>query len=230
MSSPRREWWSLLCSRRCAVRSLMRWVSRAIWTRVLPVSCSFSPNWATISALRSWVRLMRQRRVAGSSRDRPSLVDVPAHLVDERVDRVEALLAAQPLEDLEPQRLPVEVAVEVEQERLDELPAAGDEHGPNAGVRRRRAHLAGRDRRAARVHAVPRRHVHVGRQQVRRREPELAAALVPVDDLAHPPERRAEQLVGVLYGAAEHEPADVARRDDLAVDLEQRDDARREAP
>src|SRR4051812_13881218 len=210
MSSPRREWWSLLCSRRCAVRSLMRWVSRAIWTRVLPVSCSFSPNWATISALRSWVRLMRQRRVAGSSRDRPSLVDVPAHLLDERVDRVEALLAAQPLEELEPQRLPVEVAVEVEQERLDELPAAGYEHRPNAHVRRRRARLAGRDRRAAGVHAVPRRHVPVGGQEVRRREPELAPALVAVDDLADHGERRAEQRVGVLDRAAQHEPADVA--------------------
>src|SRR3954453_4122131 len=153
MSSPRREWWSLRCSRRCAVRSLMRWVSRAIWTRVLPVSSAFSPNCATISALRSWVSVMRQRRVAGASRDGPSLVDVPAHLVDERVDRVEALLAAQPLEELEPQRLAVEVAVEVEQERLDELAAAGDEHPPNAHVRRRRARLAGRDRRAAGVHA-----------------------------------------------------------------------------
>src|SRR3954451_5439349 len=128
MSSPRREWWSLLCSRRCPVRSLIRWVSSAIWTRVLPVSRSFSPNWETISALRSWVRLMRQRRVAGSSRDRPSLVDVPAHLIDERVDRVEALLAAQSLEELEAQRLAVEVAVEVEQEGLDELAAARDEH------------------------------------------------------------------------------------------------------
>ena len=43
-------------------------------------------------------------------------------------------------------------------------------------------------------------------------------------------ERRAEQLVGVLDGAAEHEPADVARGHDLAVDLEQVDHARLEAP
>src|SRR3954463_10108710 len=217
MSSPRREWWSLLCSRRCAVRSLMRWVSRAIWTRLLPVSCSFSPNCETISRLRSWVRLMRQRRVAGSSRDRPSLVDVAAHLVDERFDRVEALLTAQPLEELEAQRLAVEVAVEVEQERLDELAPARDEHGPYADVRRRRVDAPRRDRRAARVHAVPRRHVPVLRQEVRRREAELAPALVAVHDLAGDRERRAEQLVGVLDSAAEHEPADVARRDDLPV-------------
>src|SRR3954449_10546261 len=138
MSSPRREWWSLLCSRRCAVRSLMRWVSSALWTRLLPVCCSFWPNCETISRLRSWVRLMRQRRVAGSSRDRPSLVDVAAHLVDEGVDRLEPLLRPQPLEELEPQRLAVEVGIEVEQERLDEPPPPRDEHRPHADVRRRR--------------------------------------------------------------------------------------------
>src|SRR5689334_20555224 len=119
MSSPRREWWSLRCSRRCPVRSLIRWVSSATCTRVLPVSCSFAPNWAMISRLRSAVRLMRLRRVAGSSRDRPGLRDVRAHLLDERVDRLEALLAAQPLEELEAQRLAVDVAVEVEQVGLD---------------------------------------------------------------------------------------------------------------
>src|SRR3954454_10091018 len=128
MSSPRREWWSLRCSRRCPVRSLIRCVSSATWTRVLPVSCSFSPNWVTISRLRSAVRLMRERRVAGSSGDGPGLVDVRAHLLDERLDRVEAPLAAQALEEFEAQRLAVEVAVEVEQIRLDELPAAGHEH------------------------------------------------------------------------------------------------------
>src|SRR5690242_15537997 len=134
MRSPRREWWSLRCSRRCAVRSLIRWVSSATWTRVLPVSCSFSPNWEMISRLRSAVRLMRQRRVAGSSRDRPGLVDVRAHLLDERLDRVEALLAAQPLEELEAKRPAVQIAVEVEQIGLDELAAAGHEHRPDAHV------------------------------------------------------------------------------------------------
>src|SRR6185436_19106965 len=181
MSRPRREWWSLRWSRRCPVRSLIRWVSSAIWTRVLPVSSAFSPNWATISALRSWVSVMRQRRVAGSPRQRPGLVDVAVHLLDERLDRLEALLAAQPLEELEPQRLPVQVAVEVEQERLDQLAAARDEHRSNADVRRRRVGLARRGRRAARVHPVAGRHVAVGGQQVGRREAELAAALVAVD-------------------------------------------------
>src|SRR4051794_8183649 len=229
MSRPRREWWSLRCSRRCPVRSLIRWVSSATWTRVLPVSCSFSPNWETISCLRSAVRLMRQRRVAGSPGDGSGLVDVRAHLLDERLDRVEALLAAQALEELEAQRLAVQVAVEVEQEGLDELAAAGHEHRPHADVRGRRVGLARRGRRPARVHAVARRDVAVGREQVRRREAELPAALVAVDDLADDRERRAEQRVGVLDRAAEHEAADVARGHDLAVDLEQRHDPRLEA-
>src|SRR3954469_22976158 len=211
MSRPRREWWSLRCSRRWPVRSLMRWVSSATWTRVLPVSCSFSPNWAMISRLRSRVSVMRQRRVAGSSCDRPSLVDVPAHLLDERLDRVEALLAAQPFEELEAQRLAVDVGVEVEQERLDELAPPGHEHRPNPDVRGGRVRAAGGDRRAARVHAVAGRDEPVGGQQVRRGEAELAPALVAVDDLARDRERRAEELVGVLDRAPEDEPADVAR-------------------
>jgi hypothetical protein len=50
-----------------------------------------------------------------------------------------------------------------------------------------------------------------------------------VGDLADDREGSAEQLVGVLDGAAQHEPADVAGGHDLAVDLEQVDDARLEA-
>src|SRR3954452_13166610 len=153
MRSPRREWWSFECSRRCPVRSLIRCVSSAIWTRVFPVSWAFSPNWETISALRSWVRLMRQRRVAGSTRDRPGLVDVPAHLLDERIDRVEALLAAQPLEELQAQRLAVDVLREVEQEGLDQLAPAGREHGPHADVGGRGVRRARGDRRAAGIDA-----------------------------------------------------------------------------
>src|SRR3954451_14676164 len=236
MSSPRREWWSLLCSRRGPVRSLMRWVSSAIWTRVLPVSCAFSPNCATISALRSWVSVMAAAQASrapparsGHAGDGAGLLDVLAHLRDERVDGLEALLAAQALEELQAQRGAVDVLVEVEQVRLDQLPAARHEHRPHAHVRRRRVRPAVLGRRAARVDAVPGRDVAVLGQQVRGREAELAPALVAVDDLAADRERRPEQLVGVLGGAAEHEPADVARGHDLAVELEQRHDARLEA-
>ena len=42
-------------------------------------------------------------------------------------------------------------------------------------------------------------------------------------------ERRAEQLAGVLHGAAADQAADVAGGDDLAVDLQQRRDAGLEA-
>ena len=61
-------------------------------------------------------------------------------------------------------------------------------------------------------------------------KPSVAAALVAVLDRAVDDERRPEQRAGVLERAARDEAADVARADDLAVDLEQRDDARLEAP
>src|SRR6185437_8042386 len=63
-----------------------------------------------------------------SGRDRPRVLDVAAHLLHQRLDGLEALLAAQALEELHPQRRAVEVAVEVHEEGLDELAAAGDEH------------------------------------------------------------------------------------------------------
>src|SRR5829696_1392211 len=65
--------------------------------------------------------------VARSGADDACGVDVEGHLADQRVDRFEALLAAQALEERELERLPVEVAVEVQQVGLDELAAAGDE-------------------------------------------------------------------------------------------------------
>ena len=53
------------------------------------------------------------------------------HLLDQRVDRVEALLAAQALEEVQPQLAAVEVILEIEQEGLDEQPAPGDERRPD---------------------------------------------------------------------------------------------------
>src|SRR3989449_8758339 len=98
MSSPRREWWSLPCSRRCSVRWLMRSVSSAIWTFVEPVSFSLAPNLAAISRLRSLVialigaeRLADGRLTSGRVRgDKLArALDVPAHLLHERVGAVE---------------------------------------------------------------------------------------------------------------------------------------------
>src|SRR3954447_11335253 len=98
----------------------MRSVSSATWTRVLPVSWAFSPNLATISDLRSWVRVMRRASVAVSLREElPYGLDVGAHLADQVVDAGEATLAAQAPVELDAQRLVVEVAGEVEEVGLD---------------------------------------------------------------------------------------------------------------
>ena len=70
--------------------------------------------------------------------------------------------------------------------------------------------------------------IAVHRHQVGRRSP-AAPALVAVGDLAGEGEGGAEQLVGVLHRAAEHEAADVAGGHDLAVHLEQVDHTRLES-
>src|SRR5215831_6574026 len=48
-SSPRRLWWSCLCTLRCSVRSLIRRVSNATWTSGEPVSPSLVACPAMIS-------------------------------------------------------------------------------------------------------------------------------------------------------------------------------------
>ena len=156
---------------------------------------------------------------------------VERHLVDQRVDGLEALLAAQALEERELERLAVDVAVEVQEERLDELAAPGDERRAHADAHRGRGRTPSRagHARDRGVHAVAGRHERGVGHDVRRRVAELAPALVAVRDLAGERERIAEQAPRVLDRAAEHEPADVARRDDLAVDLHQLDDPRLEA-
>src|SRR5919201_4981882 len=53
--SPRREWWSFLCSRKCSVSSLMRAVSRATWTSGDPVSLSPRPYFWMTSCFASLV-------------------------------------------------------------------------------------------------------------------------------------------------------------------------------
>ena len=123
------------------------------------------------------VRASTPRR--GGSRPRP------AHLLDQRVDAVEAALAAQALEEIQAQLAAVDVAVEVEQERLDEQAAAGDEGRAHADIDGGDVRLAV-DFGAAGVDPV------VGDDQARvghevgGREAERAAALVAVgDDAAH---------------------------------------------
>src|SRR3954447_1602052 len=53
-SSPRRLWWSCLCSLRCSVRSRIRWDSSATCTSGEPVSPSAEPYSAMIRFLTSW--------------------------------------------------------------------------------------------------------------------------------------------------------------------------------
>src|SRR6185503_5690416 len=74
--------------------------------------------------------------------DAPRLDHVLAHLLDQRVDAVEAPLAAQALEEVQAQLAAVDVAVEVEQERLDEQAAAGLERWAHADVDRGDVRLA----------------------------------------------------------------------------------------
>src|SRR5690349_24821356 len=104
----------------------MRSVSSAICTFVLPVSASLAPNWAVISRLRSLViAAIRPGTVADGwrpiaaparpSASRDELARAPyvvVHLGHQRVGRVEAALAAQPLQELQRQLLAVEVALE----------------------------------------------------------------------------------------------------------------------
>src|SRR3954465_10707133 len=70
-----------------------------------------------------------------SGRDRPRVLDVAAPPRRQRLGRCEALLPPQALEELHPQRRAVEVAVEVHEEGLDELAAAGDETGGHPDIR-----------------------------------------------------------------------------------------------
>ena len=62
--------------------------------------------------------------------------DVERHLIDQRVDRVEALLAPQAFEEGDLQAGVVEVAGEVQQVGLDELAAPGDERRAHADADR----------------------------------------------------------------------------------------------
>src|SRR5450631_1829639 len=100
------------------------------------------------------------------------------HLLDERRDTLESSFSAQPLEEAQAQLGSVEVAVEVDQEGLDQLRPAGTEGRAHADRDRRRYAIG-----QARVDAVARAHNAVGRDQVGRREAEIAAAPVAGDDL-----------------------------------------------
>src|SRR5829696_9946257 len=136
-----------------------------------------------------------------STGDRARLQHVAVHLLHQRLDRVEAALPAEAGEEREPQLAVVEIALVIEQERLDEHAAPGHEGRAHADVRGGRppAPLAVLlDCRAAGVDAVARVDERVLRHEVRGREAERAPTLVAVLDGAAELERRAEEAVGLL--------------------------------
>src|SRR5829696_9151640 len=190
ISSPRREWWSLRCSRRCSVRPLMRAVSSATWTSVEPVSSPPWPCLATMSRLFSAVSVIRTRN--RSSRDLTRIGHIEVHLLHQRLDRVEASLPPQALHESDPELLPVEVAVEVDEVRFDEQSPPRLEGRPHPHVHGRRVPARRRG-----VDAVARADQAVVRDEVRRGHPQLAAAPVAAHHLALEEERPAEELGGL---------------------------------
>src|SRR5919109_4037294 len=236
MSSPRREWWSLRCSRRCSVSSLMRAVSSATWTSVEPVSPSSRPNLATMSRFASAVSVIRRTTVAGTGsptgrlRGRrripgrlaylPRQDDVAMHLLNELVRRLEALLAPHSLDECDAQNIAIEVTFEADQVRLHEQAAAGLERGAHAHVDRRRVAV-----RPGRIHAVAGADEGVVGDEVRGRHAELAAAPVPHHDLILEQERAAQELRRQLYVTGRDQSANVARGDRLPGHLYERDHA-----
>src|SRR6516164_3663326 len=142
---------------------------------------------------------------------------VAMHLRDELLASAETPLPAQALEEVQAQAAAVEVALEVDYERLDELGPARLEGGAHAD-----AHGRGAAVTEARVDAMAGIQERLIGDQVRRGEAELAPALVAVHHIALKLEGRAQEMVCLAQLAGQHEPADVAGGDDLAVDLQQR--------
>ena len=157
------------------------------------------------------------RPLARSGADLARLGHVALHLLHERVHGLEALLAAHPLQEGDAQRLAVEVALEVDQVRLDQQAAAGLEGGPHPHV-----HRGGVAVRPGGVDAVAGSHEPVVGHEVGRGHAELAPAPVAAHDLALEQERAAEELGGLRHLAGGHEAADVAGGDRLAGHLHER--------
>src|SRR5436305_10587271 len=200
----------------------MRSVSRAICTSALPVSAGLSPNLVISSCLRSWVRVMRRMRLAAAKL--AGALDILVHLRHQRVDRVEPALAAQAREEVDAQDLPVEVDLAVEQEGFHEHRPPGPEGRADPDVDGGAVAVS-----AGGIDAVAGADQRLVGHDVGRREAERAPAAVTRDDLAADLKRRAEKARGELDLAGADQPADVARGDDLALDLDERHDAGLEA-
>ena len=151
------------------------------------------------------------------------LLDVAVHLLDQFLDLVVRALAAQALDEGDPQGLAVEVLFVIDQVGLDQDPPAGLEGRPDADVDRGR-HAVGKGG----VDAVTGDHEAVVGDEVRGREAQLAAALVAFDHRALDHERGAEAAPGAGHVAGGDLGPDPGRGDGLAVDFDQRHDPRLE--
>src|SRR3954454_25078032 len=121
----------------------MRAVSRATWTSVEPVSPSERPYLPISSCFFSWVRLMRAARIAIAQSRHAEVgtelarrLHVAAHLRDQILHALEALLAAQAADERNPQRVAVEIGVVIDQVGLHEQAAPGLEGGSHPHVHR----------------------------------------------------------------------------------------------
>src|SRR5215210_7817473 len=123
--------------------------SSVVWKSEMLVVISLRP--------RRWRELIAPSARRG---DPLRLFDVAVHLRDQLLDRVEALLAAQALEERDAQDLAVDVLVEVDQVGFDEQAAAGGERWPYPDVHRRRVAV-----RPSGIHAMARTDVGVVRHQ-----------------------------------------------------------------
>src|SRR6185312_15771698 len=148
--------------------------------------------------------------------DPARVLDVGVHLFDQRIDVVEGELRAQSLDEGDAQRLAVEVAVEVDQEGLDQDPEVGVEGGPGADVDRRRMAVG-----EGGVDPVPRGDEALVGDEVGGRETQRSAALVAFHDFALDHVGDAEAAARVLHVAGFDLGADPRGGDDLAVDLDQ---------
>src|ERR1700722_9935335 len=84
---------------------------------------------------------MRSVRLAGRSRcvgaaQLARELDVLLHLLDQGLGGVETALTPEASQEIDPERLPVQVDVTIEQVRLDEHPPPGSERGTHPDVDR----------------------------------------------------------------------------------------------
>src|SRR5215210_2377710 len=179
-------------------------------SRSMPSTATSSPN--RLTSPRAWIMepfSLTGPRYLARSDGLPRRLDVPSDLVDQLLLAREDLLVAQPPPQLDDEAPAVEVALEVEQVRLDPpLVTAVVRVEPD------------RDRgamteRLARVDAVGRHEQRRLDRQVRSRVAEGAAALVAADDDPVELRRPPEQACRCRHLAVVEEAADLTRRDAL---------------